>query len=245
MDIGVRARQAVVLSATLVCGICVAFAQDKQPAPSAPASLPKTEAVKVDLKAFPQGWSFYTAEPNASIDQTWKVVSLPDNQEEAVLQCLGEPFGYLRTTKSYKDFEVSLEWKFPKDANGNSGILIHTANENKIWPKSIQIQLHGPTTGSIFPIGDAKSENNVQLKGQMPAPNQWHRCLIRAESGKVSVTINDKLVGEITGCSPEAGSISLQSEGSEIHFRKIEIRELNPTAGSGAGQDPKESPGKS
>lgn len=201
------------------------------PPPDSPANTIPTQPVKVNLKAFPAGWTFYTAEPDSPLEQTWKVIGV-EGTDEGILQCVGTPFGYLRTTKVYSDFEISLEWKFPKDPNGNSGILIHTANENKIWPKSIQIQLHGPTTGSIFPIGDAMTANNIQLKDQMPTANQWHRCTVRSEDGRVTVTINDKLVGEISGCNPKAGSISLQSEGSEVHFRNIVIQELNPTVGT-------------
>ena len=49
---------------------------------------------------------------------------------------------------------------------------------------------------------------------------------LRAKSGRVSVVINGKKVGEVTGCKPSVGSIALQSEGSEVHFRRIMLKPL-------------------
>ncbi|HUG17736.1 MAG TPA: DUF1080 domain-containing protein [Planctomycetaceae bacterium] len=193
-----------------------------------------TAPVKVDLGAFPQGWTFYSAMKDVAVTDTWKVVKEGEGENvEEILKCLGIPNGYLRSNKIYKNFEMNLEWRFPTDPNGNSGILVHTATENKIWPNSIQVQLHGPTTGSIFPLGEAMSANNLQIRDQKLAPNQWHRCTIKSLDGRISVSINGTHLGEVTGCTMEGGSISLQSEGSEVHFRKILIKELPTEATTG------------
>jgi hypothetical protein len=234
----------------LFCRVCVGvlliatgeFVQGQEPAPKPvkPAdegnleSKTPTEPVKVDLGAFPQGWTFYSAMKDVSVTDTWKVIKEGDGENvEEILKCLGTPNGYLRSNKIYKNFELNLEWRFPTDPNGNSGILVHTASENKIWPNSIQVQLHGPTTGSIFPLGEAMSANNLQIRDQKLASNQWHRCTIRSLDGRISVSINGALLGEITGCTMEGGSISLQSEGSEVHFRRILIKELPTEATTG------------
>jgi len=190
----------------------------------------------VDLSKFPEGWVQYTADKKVPLQQIWKVE--PGSQKEsAVLICAGEPHGYLRTLKKYQNFEFSLEWRFPKDPNGNSGVLIHTGDEDKIWPNSIQVQLHGNSTGSIFPLGDAMSANNLQVRDMTLKPQSWNRLDIKSEEGRITVSVNDRLLGEITGCTPTAGSISLQSEGAEIHFRKISIRELKTPVDS---ETPKE-----
>lgn len=179
----------------------------------------------LDLSKFPQGWIQYTTDKKIPLNQIWTVTP-GDEKNDSVLVCTGEPHGYLRTQKKYQNFECSLEWKFPKDPNGNSGVLIHTGDEDKIWPNSIQVQLHGPTTGSIFPLGDAMSANNLQVRDLMLSPKVWNRLTIKSIGGRITVSVNDRLLGEITGCTPTAGSISLQSEGAEVHFRKIQIREL-------------------
>ena len=113
-------------------------------------------------------------------------------------------------------------------------MLIYTSKEDKIWPNAIQVQLHGQATGSLFPLGQAMSSNNLQVKDLMLSPQQWNRLTVKSFDGHVSVRINDKDLGEITGCTTSAGSITLQSEGAEIHFRKIQIRELKPESSATA-----------
>ena len=143
-----------------------------------------------------------------------------------MLICRGKPFGYIRTKKTYKNYELRLEWRYPKDPNSNSGVLVHTGKEDKIWPNAIQVQLHGPTAGSIFPSGDSKSENKLMVRDLSKPAGQWNTCLITAKDGRVTVVINGKKSGEVTGCKPSMGSILLQSEGAEVHFRKLILKPL-------------------
>lgn len=179
----------------------------------------------IDFSRLSEEWVQYSAEKDVPRDQIWKVIP-KQGDEDAILVCTGKPHGYLRTKKEYENFEISLEWRFPNDPNGNSGLLIYTSKEDKIWPNSIQVQLHGQTTGSLFPLGQAMASNNLEVRDLMLSPQQWNRLIVKSLDGHVSVKINDRELGEITGCNPSAGSISLQSEGAEIHFRRIQIREL-------------------
>ena len=138
------------------------------------------------------------------------------------------PEGYLRTDIDFDDFEMGLEWMYPTDENGNSGVLLNMALKDKIWPDSIQLQLHRPTAGSIFPSGEGKSENTLELRDRSVDLNKWNTCRITSRGAKLTVEVNGKKVGEVRGCIPSRGRIALQSEGSEIHFRKIWIRKLKP-----------------
>src|SRR5690606_2145746 len=104
---------------------------------------------------FNEKWIFYSAEKNGTLPDTWILEKNPAS--DPVLRCTGKPFGYLRTKKSYRDFDLSLEWKYPHDESGNSGVLVFTNEPDKIWIKSIQIQLHTPTVGSILPNNGAKT----------------------------------------------------------------------------------------
>ena len=174
---------------------------------------------------FPAGWSRFCAENGTEKTDVWQAVK-GENGTDDVLICRGKPFGYLRTEKEYANFEFRLEWKYPKDANGNSGVLIYTGKEDKIWPNAIQVQLHGPTAGSIFPSADAKTDNKLMVRDLSKPVGQWNTCVITAKAGRVSVVINGKKVGEVTGCKPSLGSIALQSEGSEVHFRRIMLKPL-------------------
>ena len=180
----------------------------------------------LNAKEFPKGWRFFTEEKESSLAATWQIVA--DDPKQPFLRCTGMPFGYLRTLEVFGDYEFSLQWRYPTDPAGNSGILLHTADEDHIWPTSIQVQLHRPQTGSVFPSGDAKSDNRIEMKERdLPRDlNVWNDCRIICREGRVSVEINGKRIGEVTGCTPAKGAISLQSEGAEVHFQKIVLKPL-------------------
>ena len=57
-------------------------------------------------------------------------------------------------------------------------------------------------------------------------PGQWNLARIRCEAGSIRVFINGTLVNQGTGLSATKGAICLQSEGNEIHFRKISLLPL-------------------
>ncbi|MCA9059487.1 MAG: DUF1080 domain-containing protein, partial [Planctomycetaceae bacterium] len=155
--------------------------------------------------------------------------------------CSGQPKGFLFTNETYSDFEMSLEWRYPSDANGNSGVLVYTQNEPRIWPSSIQVQFHQPKAGCIFPSGDAKSANTSDAKPSLARPvGMWNECRIESRGGQLSVVINGEKAGEISGAQPAAGHIALQSEGSEVHFRRIRIRRLTAQPSARESETPQE-----
>jgi hypothetical protein len=191
---------------------------------------------------FPNDWLFFAGTKSSQLSDTWKWKPETDSQP-AVLICQGNPHGYLRTARTFSNFQMSLEWNFPKDANGNSGILLFTSDEQKLWPASIQVQLYQPEAGMTFPVGSARADNELR---KVPAlsrgVNQWNRCEILSIDGTVTVTVNGKTIGYLTGCEPRTGGIALQSEGSEIHFRNIMIRELLLPPESGRTTDASPAP---
>ncbi|NOX56146.1 MAG: DUF1080 domain-containing protein [Planctomycetes bacterium] len=188
-------------------------------------------------ETFPTDWFFFSADPKAKRDEIW-VLQTTDDGDEPVLVCQGKdkPFGYLRTVRSFRNYRLGLEWMYPDDANGNSGILVGTeavgagkTEADKIWPKAIQIQLHRTKAGSVFPSGGAKTDNTLEVKDLSAPLKQWNTCVVTVRDGTLSVTVNDKKVGQVTGCSPSEGSIALQCEGSVIHFRRIWVEPLPAT----------------
>ena len=52
---------------------------------------------------------------------------------------------------------------------------------------------------------------------------------IESQDGIVTLHIDGKKHGPINGCNPAKGFIALQSEGSEIHFKNITMKELPAT----------------
>jgi hypothetical protein len=170
-------------------------------------------------------WIFFTGRQDAKLEDTWTI----DRTEDVpVLVCRGEPHGYLRTATAYRDFEFGMEWKYPSDANGNSGVFMFTNGEDRIWPTSVQVQLHQPNTGSVFGSGGLKVQPELQAHNLSKPVNQWNTLVITSRQGAVQLKVNGKDVGEVTVTGQATGSIGLQSEGSEVHFRHIWIRDLHP-----------------
>jgi hypothetical protein len=188
---------------------------------------PEKPAVAEDLLngAFSNVWTHYSSQQDSSLEQVWKLKK-GTTAADTELVCVGDPKGFLFTKQQFSDFELTFDWKYPTDPNGNSGILIYTQNDRRLWPTSVQIQLHHPKAGSIFPSGDAKSSNTSDVTDVAGQFDKWNNCRIVSESGRVSVSINGKKVGEVSGCMPATGSIAIQSEGSEVHFRRMRVLPL-------------------
>lgn len=190
------------------------------------AELPFVDLLSTELT---ETWKHYHADPAVPLAAVWKVVMEQDGELlERVLICTGQPKGFLQTIGLYEDFELTLQWKFPDDANGNSGVLVYTQDESRIWPTSMQIQFHQPKAGSVFPSGGAKSDNRTEKTDLARPINMWNDCRIISRGGRLAVEINGTNAGETTGSVPSSGSIALQSEGAVVHFRRMKIRRLEP-----------------
>ncbi|WP_339729979.1 DUF1080 domain-containing protein [uncultured Gimesia sp.] len=201
----------------------------KNPAPL-PKPLPGPEKL-LNGGNFWDHWKYFSEEEKeANRNVTWKVISGAKGQP-SILICSGKPYGYIRTQKSYENFRFSMEWMYPNDPNANSGILLFTAEPDKVWPKAFQVQLHRPEAGYVFPTpgSGARSANKLSPTKPLDLPvGKWHKCVLTCRQGNISVMINGVKLGEVTGCDPSKGAIALQSEGSEIHFRNLLV-EILPT----------------
>ena len=190
----------------------------------------RDESETVDLLTdnLTQHWKVFNSAPATPETPVWKVVREGEGDaEEFVLICSGEPKGYLYTIETCSEFELTLEWKYPKDADGNSGVLVYTQDEPRIWPTSMQVQLHQPKAGSVFPSGDAMSDHSSEAEPDLARPvDTWNEGRIVSQGGRLSVEVNGKKAGEVSGAKPSVGSIALQSEGSVVHFRRIRLRKL-------------------
>ncbi len=168
-------------------------------------------------------WEWFSSEESPPAHEVWKR-KVSDNPGEVELICTGNPRGFLHTKDQYADFDLQFEWRYASDPNGNSGVLIFTQNDARLWPTSIQVQLHQPVAGSVFPVGDAVTDATVSKEGLARAVGEWNQCRIVSRNGTVVVHINGRKAGEVTGCRPSVGSIAIQSEGSEVHFRRMRLR---------------------
>ena len=178
------------------------------------------------------GWTFDVIDPEVKPDAIWSV-------SDGLLVCKGKPPAVIRTAKNdYSNYELIVEWRWaPGGKPGNSGVLIHSSTPRQIfvWPKSIEVQLGTGNAGDFWTIGEkitvagSTPQGRRWLKRQESTekpPGEWNSMRIRCEGEKVSVWVNDVLMNEGGGLSVKQGAICLQSEGAEIHFRKIELKPI-------------------
>jgi hypothetical protein len=163
--------------------------------------------------------------------ETWQV-------KDGIIVCSGIPTGVLRTGKQYENYVLELEWRHIKKA-GNAGLFIHSdplPAPGQPFTRSIEVQIMDGNGGDIFAIhGAFMAPDKPHPKGWMRAlpaedrtnpAGQWNHYRLESRDGTVSLAVNGKVVTRGYDLKPRKGYICLESEGSEVHFRNIRIREL-------------------
>ncbi len=171
------------------------------------------------------GWTHFLKD-GGLVEDTWSV-------ENGVIICTGKPAGYIRTVDDYKNFVLELDWRWPSEP-GNSGVLLRTVGEDKVWPTCIEGQLKADHAGDFWNLGlemkadpDRTSGRNTRhtMQNENP-PGEWNHYRILVNRGKIELEVNGKIINEAWECSEVAGKICLQSEGVPIHFRNIILTPL-------------------
>ena len=146
-----------------------------------------------------------------------------------------DEYGYLATQKTYRDFHLRLSFKC--EADGNSGVYIHTSFKpgTPTVTAGRQIEIDRTLnhhTGGLY--GDGKGwvawprpETETIIR-----PNDWNDMLIQVEGNHYVVHLNGMLVLDFTYPSPEAeeGVIALQLHSGgqgRMRFKDIFVRDLS------------------
>lgn len=156
---------------------------------------------------------------------------------DGVLRCEGRPIGYLHTEQQFTNFELTLEWRFDPEAGaGNSGVLLRVQQPHRVWPHSIEAQLHSGNAGDIWNIGafpmltDAERTNGRRTVKALPSNEkplgEWNRYRIRLDGGRLTLEVNGRVQNTARWCEEKPGVIALQSEGAVIEFRDIRLRPI-------------------
>ena len=182
------------------------------------------------------GWSHVLVDDSLKMEDVWSV-------KDGAIVCKGEPLGYLVTEDSFEDFKLTLEWRWAAEPT-NSGVLLRIASEPiGFMPTCVEAQLMHESAGDIWAFRGAKvegAEERIKIiedheelgdfKGvqktkmaEKPA-GEWNHYEIVVRGDSMKVKVNGELVNEASGLDIVSGPIGLQSEGSEIHFRNIEVR---------------------
>ncbi len=195
------------------------------------STVPKEKTVLWNGKDF-TGWKLFTREPGYDVTKIWSV-------RNGLVCCEGKPSGYMRTEDDYADYLFHVEWRWPGEKGGNSGVLIHMSEPDAVWPKSLECQLHSGDAGDFWVIGGletaehakadqrVKGRRTIKLKDSSEKPiGQWNTYEIICKNDWIVVLTNGVLQNVATRCSASSGKICLQSEGTPIEFRNIYIEPL-------------------
>ena len=151
-------------------------------------------------------------------------------------QGVTKEYGYLATDRSYRDFHLSLHFKC--EADGNSGVYIHTEFEGDT-PRIVagrQIEIDRTLnrhTGGIYGDGRGWIAWPSPQYETVIRPYDWNEMLIEVEGNHYVVHLNGIKVLDFTYPSPgsEEGLIALQlHSGGEgrMRFKEIFVRDLSP-----------------
>ena len=225
------ARLSIVLGALLCLGCNMmggsgektGDAQSKPaPAQTKPAAKPK--AVELFNGKDLSNWTFFSKDPAAKKEDVFMV-------KDGVIHCVGKPAGYIKTNESYTSYNLKLQWRFVKP--GNSGVLLRVQEPDAVWPQAVEAQLNSKDAGDIWIINDypakldparTKGRRTIKMKPTNEKPiGEWNQYDITVNGPNIALMVNGELQNEATDVKVQPGRIGLQSEGSVIEFRNVEL----------------------
>lgn len=184
---------------------------------------------------------FVSLMPKAHISEHWTL----DGKTPAdawfllngVIATTGQPNGFLRSKKIYKNFILRAEWRFQEGwvaKEGelpwpNAGFFIHARETMDGWPISLEVQGYFGQVGSLFGVrgGRILGAKRGPFVTERPPFGSWERYEIISKDGNITIKLDGVVVNTGTGAWPEEGNVCLQSEGWPVQYRNIEIKELD------------------
>jgi hypothetical protein len=171
---------------------------------------------------------------------------------DGLLVSKGEPRGHLLTGKTFSNYRLEVEYRFP-GKGGNCGVLVHAGKQRVLYgmfPASIEVQMNSGDAGDFWCIGenievpdmekrrprkegqafggtakDARRILNLTDGSEKPL-GEWNTMVIECRGNEVKVEVNGATVNHGTNCTVSSGRIAIQAEGTEVEFRKIDLTPL-------------------
>jgi len=167
-----------------------------------------------------------------------------------MLVSLGTPGGHLITDAIYQDYRLEVEYRFAGKP-GNCGILVHASTPRALYgmfPKSLEVQMQHKDAGDFWCIEEDITVPNMEAR-RGPKENwgingnklrriknltddsekplgEWNTMVIECYKNIVKVWVNGVLANEGTNCTANKGQIALQAEGSEVEFKKLDLKSI-------------------
>jgi len=180
----------------------------------------------------------------------WVVVNgAPDTfvARDGMIVCNGQPTCVLRSERMVENFVLELEYRH-LTPGGNAGLFVWSDPLPAVgvpFTRSVEVQImDGVETENYTSQGDLFAIWGARLVPDRPHPAGWMRCLpsearakpspewnhyrVTGQNGRLTLEVNGALVSGASEVSPAKGYLCLESEGSEVHFRNLRLRELPP-----------------
>ncbi len=166
---------------------------------------------------------------------------------DGLLVSLGKPGGHLITDAEFANYRLEVDYRFAAKP-GNCGVLVHVSTPralNGMFPKSIESQLMTGNAGDFWCIVlDIKTPDMIARRGPPEewgvdgkkkrrilnltddsehTPGEWNTMVIECLDREIKVWVNGDLVNYGYECEANRGQIALQSEGSEVEFKRVEL----------------------
>lgn len=167
-----------------------------------------------------------------------------------LLVSLGTPGGHLITDKIYKNYQLTVQYRFAGKP-GNCGVLVHASTPRALYgmfPKSLEVQMQHKDAGDFWCIEEditvpdmvtrrGPKENwgvngdklrrikNLTDDSEKPL-GEWNTMIIQCLNNEVKVWVNGTLVNYGTNCTASSGQIALQAEGSEVEFKQLDLKQI-------------------
>lgn len=170
--------------------------------------------------------------------------------KDGLLISNGTPEGHLISDASYRDYRLTVEWRWPGEP-GNCGVLVHASVPRRLYemfPQSIECQMHVNNAGDFWCIGEditvadmekyrgpkekwgvdgnrARRIKNLTDGSEKPL-GEWNQMVIECRGNEIQIWVNGDMVNHGTNCTADHGQIAIQAEGARCEFRKVELEPL-------------------
>ena len=166
------------------------------------------------------GWTF----AGEKQEDSWSV-------KDGVLATSGQTIGYIRTTDDYTNYVLRMQVRHL--TKGNGGVLVRMVGEDKVWPRSVEVQGFRDRLGDVITLGGflllqetSRTKESGRYTPKLHPSNEkplgeWNVYEIILHGGDLEVKVNGLVQNRGTGCAEMPGKICLQSEGSRMEYRNI------------------------
>jgi hypothetical protein len=159
----------------------------------------------------------------------------------------GQKFAFLSTDREYENYRLSVDFKWgqkkwpPREnAVRDAGILYHCVGPDKVWNKSLELQIQEGDTGDMWLTSGEGGAPSLEVGGKnyvggrvvkfadYEKPHgEWNTVVVVAKGDYIEHWVNGKVNMVGRRASLTKGRINLQSEGAEIYYRNIILEPLD------------------